>query len=153
MLYMACCNWWKIQEFDLMSESSTFTSNCFRFFAFLYTICMSVDWMYFLVLSNQLSCILIICFKGGFLWLKVVMSLILFSAVHWVGSNNSDHVLFQALLNAFSKILSGYPLFSRELTIDNTSVLKSPSLLHTLLGLIKSPYGIASFWLSGCHDL
>ena len=115
------------------------TSSCFRYFAFLYTIWMSCDFISFLVLSNQLSNFLMIIFIEGFLWLYVVISLILFSVILCVGINNSSCVLFQAPLNAFSNILSGYPLLSRELTIVVASSLKSSSLLYIFLALINNP--------------
>ena len=67
------------------------------------------------------------------------MSLILFSAVFCVGSNNSSCEQFQALVNAVRSILSGYPVFSSELAIAVASILKSSSLLHILLSHMRSP--------------
>ena len=73
------------------------------------------------------------------------MSLILLSVVFFVGSNNSSCGQFQALVNAVRSILSGYPLFNSELTIDLASILKSSSLLHILLAHMRSPQGTVSF--------
>ena len=72
------------------------------------------------------------------------MNLILLSSFFFDGFNSSC-VFDQALLMAVSRILSGYPLFNNDVIIVVASFLKSVSLLHILLALISSPYGMASF--------
>ena len=101
--------------------------------------------MSFFVLSSQSVNFNSNCFIGGFLWLYVVISLILLSSLFFEGFDNSSCVFGQALLRAASKILSGYPLFNKDVIMLVASSLKSTSFLHILLALMSNPYGTASF--------
>ena len=83
------------------------TSSCFRFLAFLYTVCRSFLDMSFFVLSNQSVNFSSTCFIRGFLWLYVVITLILLSSIFFVDISNSSCDFDQALSKAVSRILSG----------------------------------------------